>query len=223
LKHLVVGDVHGFHRNLRDFLREQNVIDKKGNPINRDNTKVYCTGDLIDGVMNRQGDFLNLEYASRWFDAVCLGNHEMAFIGSRTFSGKRRQDRRFVNRILRLVDDGLFVPAILIPGGAYGNFLATHAGFSDYFGFETAEDAYQYLNVMWEVAPALDEEIAVFDWQGVMRSSYHYGDPTGGIFELDWMKIEMVNLIRLVDILLSQKGRFISSMIKKVESTGILM
>jgi hypothetical protein len=51
------------------------VINKKGQATNRDEWKVYCTGDLIDGNINRQGDILNLEYASEWFDAVCLGNH----------------------------------------------------------------------------------------------------------------------------------------------------
>jgi hypothetical protein len=185
LKHLVVGDVHGYHRNLRDFLRSQNVIDKKGHRINSDTIKVYCTGDLIDGQINRQGDILNLQFASEWFDAVCLGNHEMAFIGSKSYNGKHRQDRKFVETLLRLVDDEVFVPALLIPGGTMGDFLATHAGFSEYFGFDNVVDAYEYIQVMWEVAPLLDEEIAVFDWMGPARA-FNYGDPTGGIFELDW-------------------------------------
>lgn len=187
MKHLIIGDVHGYHRILRKFLTEQGVIDKKGNRINRDEFKVYCTGDLCDGNINRQGDLLNMEYAAEWFDAVCLGNHEYGFMGGKHYSGKRKHDRKFLSKLLDLVDAGVYVPAILIPGGDYGDFLAVHGGFSEHFGFDTAQDAYEYIKVMWDIAPSLNEEIAIFDWQGAARAgSTYYCDPTGGIFELDW-------------------------------------
>lgn len=187
MKHLVIGDVHGYHRNLRKFLTDQGVIDKKGNRINRDEFKVYCTGDLADGNINRQGDLLNLEYAREWFDAVCLGNHEYGFLGGKHYSGKRKHDRKLLSKLIDLIDEGVYVPAILIPGGSYGDFLAVHGGFADEFGFDNAKDAYEYIKTMWDIAPSLNEEIAIFDWQGALRSgTTYYCDPTGGIFELDW-------------------------------------
>jgi hypothetical protein len=180
LKHLIVGDVHGYHHNLRKFLVEQGVVNKRGEAINRDEFKVYCTGDLIDGNYNRQGDLLNLEYAKEWFDAVLLGNHEYAFIGGNEFGGRRRYDRTTLMKLLQLVSDGLYVPAALVHGH-----LLVHGGFSDLFNFTSADDAYAYILAMWAAADELDEEIPIFKWQGSARS-YNYGDPTGGIFELDW-------------------------------------
>lgn len=186
MKHLVVGDSHGQHRNLRKFLQVQGVIDKKGNAVNRDEFKVYCTGDLIDGGVNRQGDMANMDYAPEWFDAVVLGNHEMAFIGGHEYSSRRKHDRQTSDKLLELIDKGIYVPATLIPGGPLGDFLGVHGGFSSEFGFDNAADAYQYINVMWELAAGTGDEIAIFDWQGPGRGYYNYCDPVGGIFELDW-------------------------------------
>lgn len=197
MKHLVIGDIHGYHRNLRNFLTSMEVIDKKGHAINRDEWKVICTGDLIDGNMNRQGDIKNLEYALEWFDAVCLGNHEFAFLGGHEFGNRRKYDRKTLNLLTNLVDVGLYVPAYLIEGGPAGDFLAVHGGFSKKFGFDTAADAYEYLRVMWEVSDVLESEIAVFNWQGPARG-YSLSDPTGGIFELDWSESRNTSFNQIV-------------------------
>jgi hypothetical protein len=113
---LVVGDNHGFHHNLRKLLVQEGVIDKKGHAINRDEYKVYCTGDLIDGEINRAGDILNLQYMEEWFDAVCIGNHEYAFLGGRDFGTKRKHDRETVRLLLQRLDEGLLVPSIVVEG-----------------------------------------------------------------------------------------------------------
>lgn len=179
MKHLVVGDIHGYHHNLRKFLVAHGAINKKGERINKDTLKVYSVGDLIDGEVNRQGDILNLEYASRWFDAVCIGNHEYAFLGGKEFGGRRKHDRKTMRMFLNLIDQGVYVPSTI----AHGHLL-THAGLAEYFSFLNVEDANEYINSMWKMAPEIDGEISVFDWTGKDDSSY--GDPTSGVFCLDW-------------------------------------
>lgn len=169
-----------------------NVINKKGEAINRDKWKVYCTGDLIDGGTNRAGDILNMEYAPEWFDAVCLGNHEMAFIGGHDFGSRRKHDRKTLNLLLELIDQDIYVPSILID-----DYLLVHGGFTSRFGFESAADAHEYIKVMWKLAPDFDGEIAIFDWQGVARS-YGYGDNAGSIFELDWHESRNKNFHQVV-------------------------
>ena len=181
IRHLIIGDVHGYHRNLRAFLVHMNVINKKGEAINRDKWKVYCTGDLIDGGTNRAGDILNMEFAPEWFDQVCLGNHEMAFIGGHDFGSRRKHDRKTLELLLDLIDREIYTPSILVD-----NYLLVHGGFSARFGFNNAADAHEYIKVMWKLAPDHDGEIAVFDWQGQARGYIYGGDVTGGIFELDW-------------------------------------
>ena len=185
MKHIFIGDVHGYHNNLRKYLTKLNVINKKGVAINRDEYKVYCTGDLMDGNVNRQGDLLNLEFAPEWFDKVILGNHEMAFFGGYEFTSRRKHDRKVINLMLDLMDKGIYVPAIYVPSEG-GDWLATHCGFAKEFVFTTAKDAYEFIMAMWEVAPSFDDTIPVFDWQGAARGYYSSCDVTGGIFQLDW-------------------------------------
>lgn len=179
MKHLIVGDIHGYHHNLRKFLLAHGAINRKGERINRDELKVYSVGDLIDGEVNRQGDILNLEYAPEWFDAVCIGNHEYAFMGGKEFGGRRKHDRKTLNLLLNLIDDQIYVPAII----AHGHLL-THGGLAEHFGFLSVEDAYEYINIMWNMAPDIKSEVALFDWTG--KDDTAYGDPTSGIFYLDW-------------------------------------
>lgn len=180
---MIVGDVHGFHNNLRKFLVDNKVINKKGEAINRDEFKVYCTGDLIDGNINRQGDILNLEYTPEWFDAVCIGNHEYAFLGGRDLTTRRKHDRQTTKLILDLVDKKKLVPSVIA-----GNYLLTHAGLSEIFDFKTIEDAHEFINVMWNIAPDFNDPIAVFDWKNNHAYSMYNDSPTSGIFNLSWHK-----------------------------------
>lgn len=179
MKHLIVGDIHGFHHNLRKFLVAQRVVNKKGERINQDTIKVYQAGDLIDGDVNRQGDILNLEYAPEWFDAVCIGNHEYAFLGGKEFGGRRKHDRKTMRMLLSLIDQGVYVPSVVADGH-----LITHAGLAKHFGFLNVEDAQEYIKLMWRMAPDTKDETPVFDWTG--KDDVTYGDPTSGVFCLEW-------------------------------------
>jgi hypothetical protein len=190
---LVVGDNHGFHHNLRKLLVQEGVIDKKGHAINRDEYKVYCTGDLIDGEINRAGDILNLQYMEEWFDAVCIGNHEYAFLGGRDFGTKRKHDRETVRLLLQRLDEGLLVPSIVVEGH-----LLTHAGLSKEFDFKTPEDANEFIHAMWDAAPYTDETIAILDWKNNTDTFYSSSDPTSGIFNLAWKKDRNPNFGQIV-------------------------
>lgn len=193
MKHLIVGDNHGWHHNLRKLLLQEGVINKKGAAINRDEFKVYCTGDLIDGEINRAGDILNLQLMSEWFDAVCIGNHEYAFLGGRDFGSRRKHDRETVRLLLQRLDEGRLVPSAVVKGH-----LLTHSGLSKEFDFRTAEDANEFIHAMWDAAPEYDKEIAIFDWKN--NSDYHYNsaDPTSGIFNLAWKKDRNENFPQVV-------------------------
>lgn len=194
MKHLIVGDNHGFHHNLRKLLLEQRVINKKGEAINRDKTKVYCTGDLIDGEINRAGDILNLQMMNEWFDAVCIGNHEYAFLGGRDFGTRRKHDRETVRLLLQRLDEGKLVPSAVVHGH-----LLTHSGLSDEFDFKTAEDANEFIHAMWDAAPEYDGTIAIFDWKNNSDyTGYTTADPTSGIFNLAWKKERNLNFNQVV-------------------------
>lgn len=194
MNHLVIGDVHGYHHNLRKFLLTNEVIDKSGSAINRDKFQVYSVGDLIDGNYNRAGDLLNLEYAEEWFNQICLGNHEFAFIGGEEFGGRRKHDRKTMQLLLGLIDKGVYVPSILI-SSLETDYLVTHAGLSERFVFETATDAHEYMKRMWQLTPDLDEDVAIFDWK---KGQYQGGDPTSGVFGLDWIDSRNDNFSQIV-------------------------
>lgn len=183
MKHLIVGDNHGYHHNLRKLLLQEGVINKKGAAINRDEFKVYCTGDLIDGEINRAGDILNLQLMEEWFDAVCIGNHEYAFLGGRDFGTRRKHDRETVRLLLQRLDAGKLVPSMVVKGH-----LLTHSGLSKEFDFRTAEDANEFIHAMWDAAPEYEKEIAIFDWKNNSEYVYNSSDPTSGIFNLAWKK-----------------------------------
>lgn len=183
IRHLIVGDNHGFHRNLRSLLLQEGVINKRNEAINRDEFKVYCTGDLIDGEINRAGDILNLQLMDEWFDAVCIGNHEYAFLGGRDFGGKRKHDRETVRLLLQRLDEGRLVPSAVVKGH-----LLTHSGLSKEFDFRTAEDANEFIHTLWDAAPEYDSTIAIFDWKNNSDYAYNTADPTSGIFNLAWKK-----------------------------------
>ena len=194
MKHLIVGDNHGFHHNLRKLLVQQEVINKKGAAINRDEYKVYCTGDLIDGEINRAGDILNLQLLDEWFDEVCIGNHEYAFLGGRDFGSKRKHDRETLRLLLQHLDSGKLVPSTVVKGH-----LLTHAGLSDEFDFQTAEDANEFIRAMWDAAPEHDGTIAIFDWKNnADYTGYTTADPTSGIFNLAWKKDRNQNFGQVV-------------------------
>ena len=175
-----MGDVHGYHQNLRKLLVQEKVINKKGAPINRDEFRVYCTGDLIDGGYNRQGDILNLRFAASWFDGICLGNHEMAFLGVSSFNGRRKYDRETLKLLLELLDLGIYTPSLVVD-----DYLLVHAGFAPEWGFDNTQDAHAYIQGMWELQAETDFEIPIFDWKSPYRNAWSK-DPTGSIFDLDW-------------------------------------
>lgn len=194
MKHLIVGDNHGFHHNLRKLLIQEGVINKKGAAINRDEFKVYCTGDLIDGEINRAGDILNLQLMDEWFDEVCIGNHEYAFLGGRDFGSKRKHDRETLRLLLQRLDEGRLVPSTVVKGH-----LLTHSGLSDEFDFQTADDANDFIRIMWDAAPEHDGTIAIFDWKNnADYTGYTTADPTSGIFNLAWKKSRNENFGQVV-------------------------
>lgn len=194
MKHLIVGDNHGFHHNLRKLLVEQRVINKKGQAINRDEFRVYCTGDLIDGEINRAGDILNLQLMEEWFDAVCIGNHEYAFLGGRDFGSRRKHDRETVRLLLQNLDSGKLVPSTVVEGH-----LLTHAGLSEEFDFKSAEDANEFIHAMWDAAIEHEGTIAIFDWKNNSDyTGYSTADPTSGIFNLAWKKDRNLNFPQVV-------------------------
>lgn len=176
------------------MLQSKGVIDYNLQRVNRDEVKVYCTGDLIDGDYNRHGDHLLLKHAPEWFDAVCIGNHEFAFIGGPDFGGKRDHDRDLVRSILNLEREGVYVPAVAVEG-----YLLVHAGLADRWSFQTAEDAAEAIGHVWRMS---NEEEAkggwpMLDWIGPGRAG-KWANDTGGIFWLDWTEARNSNFNQIV-------------------------
>jgi calcineurin-like phosphoesterase family protein len=180
LKHLVIGDVHGYFGNLREFLIQEGAIDANNRRINKDTLKVYCTGDLIDGHYNREGDLMLLAMAEEWFDAVCIGNHEWAFCGGEDWGGARKRDRDLILGINHLIDKGVYVPSVEVEGH-----LLVHGGVAARWEFESAKAADKAIRFMWDMAKAEDSPVPLFDWIGPERMG-KWGNETGGIFWLDW-------------------------------------
>ena len=180
MRNLVIGDVHGHFKNLRTLLLEQGAINESNERINKDTLKVYCTGDLIDGGVNRMGDFLLLDYIEEWFDEVVIGNHEYSFLGGPQFHGLRMHDRPFQLKLLELEERGIYVPATKV-----NDYLLVHAGLSNRWNFKTVDEALSVIKLSWDTVQDLTDEMPVLDWIGSMRAP-KFGDPVGGIFWLDW-------------------------------------
>jgi hypothetical protein len=191
LRNLIIGDVHGHFKNLRRLLIEQGAINEDNERINQDTLKVYCTGDLIDGGVNRMGDFLILDYIEEWFDEVVIGNHEYPFMGGPAFVGLRSHDRQLQLRLLELEEKGVYVPSIAI-----GDTLLTHAGLSSRWSFKTAQDANDAIRAIWDNAIETTDDVPILDWVGPGRSKF--GNDVGGVFWLDWSEPRNLNINQVV-------------------------
>ena len=171
---------------------EHGAVDDRLNRINKDTIKVYCTGDLIDGHYNREGDLMLLAFAEEWFDAVAIGNHEWAFCGGQDFGGCRKRDRELILGINQLIEKGVYVPSFVVE-----NFLCVHAGLAARWGFETAEAANDAIHFMWDMSKSEDDEVPMFDWIGPERAG-KWADETGGIFWLDWDEVRNSKINQIV-------------------------
>ena len=180
MKHIVIGDAHGNYQNVFNFLKRYQAVDKKGKPINRDEISVWSIGDLIDADINREGDLTLLHHAKRWFNGICIGNHEYAMIGGPDFGGARKHDRETKKLLLELEDEGIYRPAFVVE-----DFLLTHAGLADRWGFSDPKDALDAISIVWDNSQDEDWDIPFFDWVGPIRAG-KFADECGGIFWLDW-------------------------------------
>lgn len=180
MRNLIIGDVHGHFRNLREVLLHFGAINEMNERINKDTLRVYCTGDLIDGGVNRQGDLLILDYAEEWFDEIVIGNHELPFFGGPNFKGLRQHDRELRLRLHELEAIGKYVPSTVVDG-----YLLTHAGLADYWSFQNVEDCNDVIRMVWRDAEDTTKEIPLIDWIGPTRSG-KFADPCGGVFWCDW-------------------------------------
>lgn len=191
MKNIIIGDVHGHFKNLRDVLLQFEAINEMNQRINRDTISVYCTGDLIDGAVNRQGDLLILDYAADWFDEIVIGNHELPFFGGPAFRGLRKYDRELQLRLLELENRGIYVPSTVVD-----DHLLVHAGLSERWSFNTAQDCDDVLRMVWRDAEESVIDIPMLDWVGPGRSAY--GNDVGGIFWLDWSEERNKNINQIV-------------------------
>lgn len=180
LKNIIIGDVHGHFKNLREVLLHFEAINDLNERINKDTIRVYCTGDLIDGGVNRQGDLLLLDYAEEWFDAVVIGNHELPFFGGPSFRGLRKYDRELTRRLFDLEHKGIYVPSAVVE-----NYLLVHAGLAERWSFQSAEDANDAIHILWRDAEDSTKDQPILDWVGKPRAGAG-GDDCGSIFWLDW-------------------------------------
>src|SRR6476646_490385 len=129
-----------------------------------------------------------------WFDAVCIGNHEYAFLGGRDFGTRRKHDRETVRLLLQNLDKGKLVPSTVVNGH-----LLTHAGLSEEFDFQKAEEANDFIHAMWDAAVEEEGTIAIFDWKNNSDyTGYTTADPTSGIFNRAWKKERNVNFPQVV-------------------------
>lgn len=159
---------------------EQGAIDENNHRINKDKLGVYCTGDLIDGGVNRLGDLLLLDYAREWFDEIVIGNHEYPFMGGPGFLGLRQHDRELQRKLLQLEYEGKYVPSTVVDG-----YLLVHAGFAKRWAFENAEDTNDVIHMLWRDAQEDKQDVPMLDWIGPYRGG-KWANDTGGIFWLDW-------------------------------------
>ena len=169
------------------------AINEFNQRINKDEIKVYCTGDLIDGGVNRQGDLLLLDYAEEWFDAVVIGNHELPFFGGPAFTGLRKYDRELRLRLLELEQKGVYVPSVVV-----GDYLLTHAGFAERWSFQTAQDADDVIRMVWRDADDTTKEVPMLDWIGPGRAAAKWANPCGGVFWADWSEVRNQKINQIV-------------------------
>ena len=188
---MVIGDCHGHFTNLRSFLIEQGAINEDNQRINRDSLRVYCTGDLIDGGVNRTGDLLILEYASEWFDEIVIGNHEWPFFGGLKFMGLRQHDRELMLKLMQLEAEGKYVPSTVV-----NDTLLVHGGLAKRWSFKSAQDANDVLRMLWDTSQEETKDIPMLDWIGPARTKY--ANETGGIFWLDWEEDRNTNFNQVV-------------------------
>lgn len=181
MKNLIIGDVHGHFKNLRNMLLEYGAINEDNKRINRDELGVYCTGDLVDGGVNRTGDILILEYVRDWFDKVIVGNHELPFFGGPSFMGIRSHDRELTRKLLQLEYEGKYVPSTVVD-----DYLLVHGGLAKRWGFKSASDANDVIHMMWNQSAETTKEIPMIDWISEARTARKFADETGGVVWLDW-------------------------------------
>jgi|SRR5581483_8109348 len=160
--------------------------------INKDELKVWCTGDLIDGCFNREGDLMCLAYAPKWFDGICVGNHEYSFMGGIDFGGMRSHDRELQLGLLRLEAAGVYRPTFLVD-----NYLLVHGGLHPYWGYHSEKQANEAIEYLWEDAKLEISDVEIFDNIGGVRGSSKKWQ-AGGIFWNDWDELRSKRINQIV-------------------------
>lgn len=156
----VFGDVHGRLDALESLLLDAEIIDADGDRIDTE-TEVVSVGDLMNVTLgDLSGDSACLARVGSWVDKALVGNHEGPFaLKYHPEFGGYHCDGALFQRYRSLMFEGKIVPALLV-----GDTLVTHAGVSAYFGFETAEEAYDAITDVWANYGALVRDETKFFW-----------------------------------------------------------
>lgn len=155
MRTFVVPDIHGRYESLEALLKTAGVLSASGErePAIEfvakgawEQYQVISIGDLANATLTDQnGDERCLLKAREWFDKLVLGNHESGYLfDNMGFNGYYPAPHlRSLYNSLR--NEDRVVPAVLI-----NNTLLTHAGVHKYFEFDTAEEAYNAINDVWD-------------------------------------------------------------------------
>lgn len=122
---LAIGDVHGHFDRISLLLEQEGIINANGERI-RSDCEVIQLGDLghFGKGGSPTGDMLCYEYADKWFDGMCWGNHDRPLLDdSSVFAGYERPDRYVYDCI-----DTLMRKNKVRMAWAKNGFLLTHAG-----------------------------------------------------------------------------------------------
>lgn len=179
MRTIVVGDLHGDHRNCYHLLRREGVIDPNGE--REPGWRVVQVGDLIHGGHHEHERDLIMTKKLGWFDVVLVGNHEAPHVwpeaGFERFAGMTPVPTR-VTHVLR----GCKAASVV------GDHLVTHAGLQPLLAVQlgvpaSARGAAAFLNERWRQRTRTTRHDPLFDWIGRRRGG---DNADGGVLWNDW-------------------------------------
>jgi hypothetical protein len=175
MKTIVIGDVHGQIDLLRSFMRSQNLIDENDERIDTA-TRVISVGDLVDASTKRwHGDEQTIAKADKWFDKVCIGNHEKWVFDKVADTMEFTASPLLAPKLNALERDGIYVPGVVEQ-----DWLITHAGVGSKWDFKTPEEALVSIYECW-----LDNQ-HLWDLIEDVGPGRKGRDEQGGILWHDW-------------------------------------
>lgn len=182
MKNVIISDIHGDYKKLKELLMKRGIIDEKGKRIiEEEDKRIISIGDLAScSEDDLNGDLKCLRKVGIWIDVLLMGNHEYPYINPMITWSKFHYYKKIHEELLRIDSEKRLQPAIVVK-----DYLVSHAGWD--------KDNHPYINTATEALNAIQDRLSYEGWSnrwfsaiGKSRTDNQYAPKHGGILWEDF-------------------------------------